>query len=183
MQTQEIKILLQRYFNSETTLEEERRLEEYFSGKDVAEELAEYSGYFGGIANLSKTKGTIDIEEEVMDFILENENREKTRFRKMWITVTGVAASIIIVLGTFLFYQEQQKPFADTYQNPDQAYEVASQTLQFIGAKYNKGLAELSNFEKLQRAQHTMSKGVQPINNFYFGIDKLKQENKQESTN
>jgi hypothetical protein len=73
-----------------------------------------------------------------MDFILENENREKTRYRWLWQTVTGIAASVIIVLGGFLFYQQQQKTFDDTFENPQEAYAYAQQTLQFVSGKYNK---------------------------------------------
>jgi hypothetical protein len=52
-----------------------------------------------------------NIEEEIMDFILENENREKTRYRWLWQTVTGIAASVIIVLGGFLILSATAKTF------------------------------------------------------------------------
>lgn len=173
MKAQEIKILLQRYFNGESSLEDEKMLEAYFTGENVAEELQEYAEFFGGLSVLSGSVDDSTIEEDVMDYILENEHLEKTRFRKMWITVTGIAASVIIVLGGFLFFQEQQKPFKDTYKNPEQAFAVAQQTLQFVGSKYNKGVAELSNFGKLEKGKKTMKKGVAPVNTFFDEIKKM----------
>jgi len=108
-----------------------------------------------------------------MDFILENEHQEKTKYRWLWKMVTGVAASIIIVLGGVLLYEQNQKPFDDTFENPEIAYAYAENTLQYISGKYNKGLAELANFKKLQTASEPFNKGVAPINEFFEGIEKI----------
>ncbi|WP_346859857.1 hypothetical protein [uncultured Draconibacterium sp.] len=175
METKEVKYLLQRYFNGESTEAEERRLEEYFQAGNIAEEVAEYAEFFGGISELASVAGEETIEEDVMDFILENEHQEKTKYRSMWKMVTGIAASIIIVLGSFLVYQEQQKPFDDTFKNPDEAYAYATQTLGFISGKYNKGLAELSNFDKLKKANKSIKKSTEPVIEFYKGVESLNQ--------
>lgn len=175
METKEVKYLLQRYFNGESTEEEERKLEEYFQSGNIAEEVAEYAEFFGGISELASVAGEETIEDDVMDFILENEHREKTKYRSMWKMVTGIAASIIIVLGSFLVYQEQQKPFDDTFKNPDEAYAYATQTLGFISGKYNKGLAELSNFDKLKKANKSIKKSTEPVIEFYRGVESLNQ--------
>ena len=135
METKKIAKLLQTYFNGESTVEEERTLETYFKSGNVAEELMEYAPYFNGISELATVTDDRNFEEEVMDFILENENQEKTKYRRLWQTVTGIAASVIIVLGGFLFYQQQQKPFKDTFDDPKEAYAYAQQTLQFVSVK------------------------------------------------
>ncbi len=186
MESQEIKQLLQKYFNGESSLEEERALETYFGGGGVQEDLRHYSEFFDGKSELngamndfvptpSKKELETDsaIEEEVMNFILENEYTDKTKYWQIWQIVTGIAAAVIIVLGGFLFYQERQKPFEDTFKNPDQAFVVASQTLQYVGAKYNQGLAELSNFGKIERASETMKTSVAPVNEFYKGMEEM----------
>lgn len=176
METKEVNQLLQLYFNGESTLEDERKLEAYFSAGDVADELKEYAEFFGGISELANIADDPTIEDDVMDFILENEHQEKTKYRSMWKTVTGIAASIIIVLGGFLFYQQQQ-PFEDTFENPDEAYAYAEQTLQFVSGKYNKGLAQLSNFEVLQTASKPLKDGVKPVNDFFDSIYKMETTN------
>jgi len=173
MELTEIKQLLQAYFNGESTFEEERRLENYFQSGEVAEEVAEYAEFFGGISELSERIDDSGIEEDVMDYILENEHKEKTKYLGMWKMVTGIAASIIIVLGGFLFYQQKQKPFNDTFENPEEAYVYAQQTLQFMSGKYNKGFAQFSKFEKLQIANEPLKKGIAPVNEFYKSIEKM----------
>jgi hypothetical protein len=176
MKTEEVKILLQRYFDGESTEVDESRLETYFQSGEVAAEVAEYAEFFGGISELATVADDPTIEEDIMDYILENEQREKTRYRSMWKVVTGIAASIIIVLGGFLFYQEQQKPYSDTFNNPDDAYAYATHTLEFVSGKYNKGLAQLSNFDKLRKANEPVKKGTEPVLEFYEGIERMEQQ-------
>jgi len=173
METNKIAKLLQTYFNGESSVEEERALENYFRSGNVASEFQEYAAFFNGISELANVSGDQNIEEEIMDFILENENREKTRYRWLWQTVTGIAASVIIILGGFLFYQQQQKPFEDTFKNPDEAYAYAEQTMQFISEKYAKGLTGLSNFEKLQKVNQPIQKATAPVIEFYNAIEKM----------
>lgn len=179
MTTTEVKKLLQQYFNGESSLEDERKLEIYFQSGDVADEVAEYAEFFGGISELADVVDHSTIEEDVMDFILENEHREKTKYFGMWKLVTGIAASIIIVLGGFLFYQQKQKPFDDTFENSEQAYVYARKTLQYVSSEYKKGFAELAKFEMLQKANEPIKKGVAPVNEFFEGIEKM--ENVEES--
>ena len=176
MKTEEVKTLLQRYFEGESTDHDERRLEAYFQSEEIDAEVAEYAEFFGGISELANTAGDPTIEEDVMDYILEHEHQEKTRYRSMWKVVTGIAATVIIVLGGFLFYQEQQKPYDDTFKNPEQAYAYAEHTLQFVSGKYNKGLAQLSNFELLKKANDPVKKGTEPVVQFYEGIEKLEKQ-------
>ncbi|HSO88642.1 MAG TPA: hypothetical protein VLQ91_18965 [Draconibacterium sp.] len=182
METDKIAKLLQTFFNGESTTEEERALEDYFKSGNVAEKFLEYGAFFNGISELANACDDPNIEEEVMDFILENENHEKTRYRWLWKTVTGIAASVIIILGGFLFYQQQQKPFNDTFEDPREAYAYAQQTLQYVSGKYNKGLAGLSNFEKLQKVNQPIKKATAPVNEFYNAIEKMEKSQVQMST-
>lgn len=174
METKEIKRLLRRYFNGESTGEEEKILENYFASGNVAGELREYAGFFAGIAELADAQRDHGFEEQIMDYILEHEHHEKNRYRKMWQTVTGIAASVIIVLGGFLFYQQQnQQAFKDTFNNPDEAYAYAEQTLRFVSAKYNRGLSALASFDKLQKAEEPLKKNIAPLSEFFENVKKM----------
>jgi len=181
MKTKEVKDLLQLYFEGKTSLDEEKKLEAYFQSGEVGDDLNEYAAFFGGISELATVAGEATIEEDVMDYILENEHEEKTKYRGMWRMVTGIAASIIIILGGILLYEQQQKSFEDTFDDPDAAYAYASQTLKFVSSKYNKGLAELSNFGKLETAAEPLEKGIKPINDVFNTIDIMKSENAVDS--
>ncbi len=177
METSKIKDLLQQYFEGQTTQNDEKLIESYFRSGNIDPELLEYKPFFDGLNELSGNKRNPKLESEIMDFILESEHREKTKYRWLWQTVTGVAAAIIIVLGGFLFWQQQQRP-QDTFKNPQEAYAYAEQTLQFVSEKYNNGFASLSKFDKLQKATEPVTKGVAPVNKMF---KKLEEMNKQET--
>lgn len=173
METTKIKALLQKYFEGETSPAEEKMLEDYFNSGKVESSLQEYTPFFEGISALAGNNRDRALESDIMDFILESETKEKSKYRWLWQTVTGVAASVIIILGGFLYYQ-QQKSFDDTFKNPDEAYAYAVKTLGYVSGKYNQGLAGLSKFDKLQKATEPVKKGFAPVNEFYQTLEKLK---------
>ncbi|MBW6535972.1 MAG: hypothetical protein K0B11_13275 [Mariniphaga sp.] len=173
METKEVKYLLQRYFNGESSLAEERLLESYFLSGNVADELKEYTGFFSGISKLTENGTDEKLEVEIMDFIMKNEPIEKPKTRWLWQMVTGIAASIIIVIGGLLFFQQSEEQFKDTFDNPEIAYAYAEETLGYISAKYNKGLSGLANFNKLETAMEPMQKGVKPVNEYLEMIEKM----------
>jgi hypothetical protein len=176
METKEIKQLLQRYFNGESTRAEERLLENYFQSGKVADDLEDYTGFFSGISVLANSGRDEELEGEIMDFIRKNEPKEKPKTRWLWQMVTGIAASVIIVVGGVLFYQHENEPFEDTFDNPEIAYAYAEQTLGYVSAKYNKGISALTSFNKLETAAEPLQKGVKPVNEYLELIEKMSGE-------
>ena len=173
MEKREITQLLQHYFDGISTPEEEKILRNYFRSENVAGDLKKYSGFFSGIAELSESDTSENMEEEIMNFILEKESNEKSHYKWLWQTVTGIAATVILVIGGLLFYQQRNMSFEETFENPEVAYAYAEQTLGYISAKYNEGLAELANFEKLNSAAEPLQKGVKPVNELYEKLNRI----------
>jgi hypothetical protein len=184
MELNDLKILLQRYFDGETSPEEEKALTDYFSSGKVDADLAEYAGFFGGLTELSGTTSQPKFEEQVMDYILEHENQEKNRYRSLWKTVTGIAAAVILILGGLLVYEQYQTPFDDTFSTPEEAYAYTQKTLQFVSGTYNSGVSQLSKTKKYNEAlaqlqkmelvsnpSKPLSKGLSAVNK---GFDEIK---------
>jgi len=174
METKKVKQLLQRYFEGVSTDKEEKTLKAYFKSDEVAEEFKEYTRFFNGISEISEDTNRSDLEDEIMDFIIKNEQKEKNKYRWLYTVISGIAASLIIIVGGMLLYYHQQKqPFEDTFDNPETAYNYAEKTLNYVSSKYNKGLACLSDFDKLETATEPMHKGVKPVNEFFEEIEKI----------
>lgn len=180
MKTMEIKHLLHRYFEGETSVQEEQELEAYFNSCEVADELKEYKGFFSGLSELTESVNDDTIENDILNYISKNEPAQKSKRVWLWQAVSGIAASVILVVGGLLLFQQQEQQFADTFDDPEVAYAYAEQTLSYVSAKYNQGLAALSNFDKLQTAAEPLQEGVKPINN-YLGI--IEQFNTTDNTN
>ena len=177
MESQKINILLQKYFDAETTIDEENELITYFTSGEVDENLKMYVPMFSGMKELSADEDPA-LGDELMNHILESEHKEKLRYRWMWQIVTGVAASVILVMLAVNFYNNQNQ-WKDTFTNPDQAYAEASKTLDFVAGKYNKGLAQLRPIGKIENAVDPLQSGISKVNKGFKQIDEMKNWNKK----
>ena len=181
MESQKINILLQKYFDAETTIDEENELINYFNSEDVDESLNRYIPMFSGMKEL-RTEANQNLGEDLMNYILESEHREKLKYRWMWQLVTGVAASVILVMLAVNYYSNGNA-WKDTFKDPDQAYAEASKTLEFVAGKYSKGLAQLRPIGKIERAVSPLNSGMSRINKGMEqmnGIEKWNQKLKKE---
>ena len=168
MESQRIHQLLQKYFEAESTLEEETELINYFNSGEVEDQLKPYVPVFSGLKELSVTENE-ELGDDLMNYILESEHKEKLKYRWMWQIVTGVAASVILVMLAVNFYSNQSQ-WNDTFTDPQQAYNQASKTLEFVAGKYNKGMALLKPIGKMEEAASPFYSGMETWNK---GVGKL----------
>lgn len=246
MKSEEVKIWLEKYFEGESTLEEERMLAEFFRRDSVPEELMPYRKWFSGVAKMDemsapsagsarftisgdKSAGKTEDERftvsagqpayETEDerftvsadkspsagdgqllaaengdsvvagdggfftaaglaaMIEERGRRKRVRVRSLRYTVTGIAASLVVTLGTLFWYQ-RQPDYRDTFEDPQQALAVAGETLAFVSAKYNKGLEQLAVMQKLTEATRTVREPLSVLNRGFEKADLFRQEEK-----
>lgn len=176
MESQRINILLQKYFDAETTLGEENELITYFNSGEVDAELKTYVPMFSGLKALSVNENP-ELGDNLMNYILESEHKEKLRYRWMWQMVTGVAAAVILVILAVNFYSNQNQ-WNDTFTDPDRAYAEASKTLEFVAGEYNKGLAQLKPITKMENATDPFISGMNKLNKGFEQMNELKRLNK-----
>lgn len=169
MKTTEVKQLLEKYFEAQTSINEEQQLRDYFlSGNNIDEDLLPYVCLFEELATLKHIEGEETIEDSVMEYILRNERQtSRKHFRQMWVAVSGIAAMFLVIIGISLFYKQKQ-PYKDTFSNPQEAVAYAESALQYVSSKYNKGLTELHQFDKLKEAVKPLEEGM---NNVSQGIN------------
>lgn len=178
MESQRIHMLLQKYFEAETTLDEENELITYFTSGEVDENLKMYVPMFSGMKELSANENT-NLGDDLMNYILESEHKEKLRYRWMWQIVTGVAASVILVMLAVNFYGNENR-WDDTFSDPDQAYAEASKTLEFVAGKYNKGLAQLKPMDRIENAKDPLHSGISALNKGFEQMESLNKKLKKE---
>jgi hypothetical protein len=178
MESQKINILLQKYFDAETTIDEENELITYFTSGEVDENLKMYVPTFSGIKELSAEE-VPGLGDDLMNYILESEHKEKLRYRWMWQIVTGVAASVILVMLAVNFYGSQNQ-WKDTFSDPKQAYSEASKTLEYVAGKYNKGLAQLRPIGRIENATDSYRSGMKKLNKGFEQMEKLNEKLKKE---
>jgi hypothetical protein len=157
MDLKKIEILLQRFYNGESTLEEESFLREFFSDRDnVPENLrAEQEHFMIYRDAMDAESPSDDFFNRLEDLIDDQSDKEirLTRRRRLY-QVFSIAASIILFVGIYITVVNIRAPkpetvIADTYKNPQLAYEETQKVLLYVSEKLNQGTGQLKNFSKL----------------------------------
>ena len=140
MTIEQVKSLLSRFYEGQTTPDEERLLAAYFRHEDVPEKLQEDKQLFLMLAQISDQEMPTDIAEEITAFvnnlgqteiqplIQENKQRKGVIFRlktppKMFYRVAATVAILFAIGGGVLFHQRTYTtdPFRDTCSTPEEA--------------------------------------------------------------
>ena len=117
MKEEKVKQLLERYWQCETSLEEEQLLRTFFSGDNIPKNLKVYQSLFIHTNQLSEVKASKGLKSKI-----------NKPLRIQFYPALKVAASILIVLtigvGLYTHYQQEkqmEKVFSETYDNPEDA--------------------------------------------------------------
>lgn len=144
MELHNIKQLLEKYFEGETSLQEEKELKNYFSSKNIAPELVQYQNMFG---YFSKEKAT----ESKREIVLE----KKSNSRK-WL---GMVASIVILLGIgFTFLKPIQQDSLGTFDDPEIALIETQKALNLIAENLNKGKEKMYYLQEYENTKNRIFK-------------------------
>lgn len=136
----QIEQLLEKYWNGETTLGDERKLKAYFEQHPEAPEAQ----YFRKIA---------DDRMKSPEKVFTHPGR---KIRRAWLSV---AAALLIGLISLPFFL-QQRPKADPYavNNPEEALKITRASLMMISQKLNKGKTYTYELTKLDDAREIIEK-------------------------
>ena len=168
----EIRKMLDRFYQGQTTLEEEKILEEYFSSTTVPEEFIPDKDLFQSfIEGEDSVVVPADLNQKIVASIDQVE-RKATRTRRISVfSLSGLAAGLIIMIAVYLFYIRTDRPsllatnqMVDTYENPMDAYEEAKRTLAYVSTKLNSGTSELEHVRKVSKTAADPLKSLSKIN-------------------
>ncbi len=168
MSSHRIEKLLEKYFESETSLSEERTLREFFRAKDIPVHLQDLKEQF----ELYEKEGQIELPDDFDDVIfrkIEQKERGRKQSRRTTIYyISGVAATILILVTVFVRFDS----FLGTPPSNDSeaqiAFNEASRILYFVSDKFNKGT---DNLGKVARFDEGI-KDLSSVKKFDEGVSK-----------
>lgn len=94
--------LLRKYYDGETTLEEEKVLKELFSNEIPESAEKDFFGYFR-----NEGKVPVDLEEQLFNNIAAEQKRGKT-IRLKIVSWLSAAAVVLIILGVYTGYKKSR---------------------------------------------------------------------------
>jgi hypothetical protein len=154
MDSEKVNELLQKYWNCETTLEEERQLQTYFQGAvpDSLKETASLFRYFNAQRNQKISDAAF--ERSVINKI----HPRKGKMPPLFYNSMRIAAGIVVLIMAVWFVRMEVRKsdpveVADTYDDPKIAFEETKKALMMISRSFNTAEEHAKKINLFNEAQ------------------------------
>ena len=172
MKEDTIRHLLEKYYNGETDVNEEKILEDYFMHDEVSAEFSIDKEVFCHLAEMKENdeptvpEGMENRISDNIDMWEKQSKADKPRYYTLYKYVSGIAAAVVILIGISVFMPKSQEDSAvmqDTFDNPQEAYMATENALQLFAEAFNKGDAQI---EKARNVTKNVKEKIDNIKNF-----------------
>lgn len=161
MDLSRIEILLERYWNTVTTVEEEEELKAFFNQNDVPEEMQGAAELFRYFEAQKHSKLDAKFDETVIGKIKEQKSPVMRSLNVNFRNYLKVAAVVAgIMTASFIFRMEfwqTDRPkmllVEDTFKTPEEAYEETKKAFLLIAEQMNKGREQAKKITILSEAE------------------------------
>ena len=161
MKEEKLKQLLDRYYDGNTTSEEEKELKEYFSGTDIFPGYEAEKEIFRHYARAERIPvSSADFEARIINAVDKLETNGRRRIlRKRYISLLSSAAVIMILVGSWFIFIRKTEP-ADSFSDPRIAYAETMKILNDVSVKLNKGTMALQPISKINNAARASIRSI-----------------------
>jgi len=143
MELHQIKILLEKYFDGDTSIAEENQLKDYFSSADVAPEFEPYKPMFAYFNRAKHESSNVTLPAQ----------KVKVN-RTAWLSV---AASVVVLLGVgLMFFNQPKQEDLGTFDNPDVAMRETQKALALLSGNVNKGLQSMQYVQEYEEVKSSV---------------------------
>lgn len=146
MESDRIEILLERYFDAETSIAEEKELKAYFSSSDVAQHLEQYRALFGYFEQEQHQK-----YEQALPL-------QTNKPKAVWLSI---AASVVVLLGAGIMYFTASKPVPQdlgTFDDPEIAFRETQKALNLLSQNVNVGVESVKYVGEYEKSKQLIFK-------------------------
>lgn len=142
MDSEKIHSLLEKYWNCETSVQEEKELQLFFSDGNVPEELRQYIPLFSYIRDEQSVTLGDDFSERLQN-ALEAEGKERYITIRIFRPLLRIAVSVLLVVGMgisfyFISKQDNRPHFVETFEDPNAAMQQATYALEKLSHALRK---------------------------------------------
>jgi hypothetical protein len=144
-----IENLINKYFEGETSIAEEKELNVYFSSFDVAQHLKQYQPIFGYFSKASTEQFTAKIPLQTK--------------RRNFVAWLSIAASVVVLLGVgTLIYLDSNKASqfvnCNSEDNPEKVMQETQKALALVSEKLNTGIESVSYINEYESTKNRIFK-------------------------
>lgn len=144
MKEEELKRLIEKYYNGGSTDEEEKTLKNYFSQELIPDGYAAEKAIFSYFAEsediLEPSEG---FEARLLAGIDASEGKKGLQgIRRYLVPFLSAAAGLLVLAGSYFIFLNKSET-ADTFRDPDIAYAETIRILRDVSVRMNRGAHEL----------------------------------------
>lgn len=152
MDYNQLEALIKKYWDCETSLEEEERLREWFRTHEVPERFKETASLFSYFDE-QKQKATGDKFDKQITKKLAGSAKGKTV--GLWQTGLRIAAGIAVVAAAIFFMRDeiQDKPEIAVIEDPQKAFEETKKALMMISKGFSSAEEQAKKINVLNEAE------------------------------
>nr|WP_315225028.1 hypothetical protein [uncultured Flavobacterium sp.] len=151
MELNNIENIIEKYFQGETSIAEEKQLKDYFSSSNVAQHLEQYKPIFGYFSQVKEQKSTQEIP-------LQTKKRNVA-----WLSIAASVA-VLLGIGTFSYVSEKNTTTVvaqselGTYDNPEEALEATQKALALLSNNVNVGIESVQYIKEYEQSKNKIFK-------------------------
>ncbi|SDG79012.1 hypothetical protein SAMN04488062_102163 [Flavobacterium omnivorum] len=152
MELYKVETVLEKYFEGETSIAEEKELQDYFATQHVAPHLEKYTALFNHFAVAKEQQ----FEQEIPLFEIQ---KVESRNKKRLLGWMSIAASVVVLMGIgtyVIYYSEPVNNSNDlgTYDDPEVAFKETQKALSLLSKNVNVGIESVKYVEEYQIAKN-----------------------------
>ncbi|WP_294083641.1 hypothetical protein [Proteiniphilum sp. UBA5384] len=152
MNREKIDSLLEKYWNCETSVQEEEELQRFFSYGDVPEELGQYIPLFSYIRNEQSVTLSNNFNEKLQQ-ALETQSKKRYITIRIFTPLLRIAVSVLLLIAVgisfyFISKQDNRPNFVETFEDPNAAMQQAAFALEKLSHALQK--SETASRETIQ---------------------------------
>ena len=164
MDSKRIDELLEKYWNAETSLEEEQQLRAYFTGSNTPDHLKETASLFRYFeSNKKKSLNDVSFDGKIISHV---STPKRSKVIKLVYNAMRIAAGIaVLVVATWFVRDEIRKStpqaLVDTYDDPKMAFEETKKALQMISKGFGTAETQAKKISVFNEAQEEIQNQAQ----------------------
>jgi len=161
MDSNKIDALLSKYWNCETSLEEEQQLREHFKSGNIPEQQKETAALFRYF-ELQKKKSLTDVSFDAQ-ILAKTRKEKKGIIVKLAYNSMRIAAGVAVLLVAIWFIRTEVRKstpqaVVDTYSDPKLALEETKKALMMISRSFGRAKEETQKINMFNDAQKEIQK-------------------------
>lgn len=151
MDYNQLEALIKKYWDCETTLEEEERLREWFRTHEVPERFKETAGLFSYFDEQKQKAAGENFDKQLVTKLRAPQGKRVN----LWQTTVRIAAGIAVVAAAVFFMQQEirNKPDMAAIEDPQRAFEETKRALMMISKGFNSAEEQAKKINILNEAE------------------------------